>query len=250
MVKIHFIIHEVFEGPGAFNNWAITRGCEVSCTRIYNNEKLPQSIDTLDLLVVLGGPQCPTTKKTECSYFDSQSEIAFIKKCINTGKAVLGVCLGAQLIGEALGAPFEKSPNPEIGVFPIVKTEEGKQNEKFSHFPEEVTVGHWHNDMPGLTDNSKIIAFSDGCPRQIVEYSELVYGFQCHLEFNNESIESIISNSTEELKSLEGNKHIQNPKQLMAHDYQEMNNLLFIFLDKLTCQYMKNIKNELKTKHY
>ncbi|TJY37779.1 glutamine amidotransferase-related protein [Pontimicrobium aquaticum] len=163
---------------------------------------------------------------------------------LDTGKAVLGVCLGAQLIGEALGAPFEKSPNPEIGVFPIIKTEEGKQNEKFSHFPEKVLVGHWHNDMPGLTNNSKIIAFSDGCPRQIVEYSELVYGFQCHLEFNNESIEPLISHSTEALKLLEGKKYVQSSKQLLENDYKEMNNVLFIFLDKLTSQYAKTLKNK------
>ncbi len=48
------------------------------------------------------------------------------KKCIEANKAIIGVCLGAQLIGEALGAPYEHSPEKEIGSFPITLTEEGK----------------------------------------------------------------------------------------------------------------------------
>lgn len=53
--------------------------------------------------------------------------------------------------------------------------------------------------MPGLTPEAKIIAYSEGCPRQIIEYSKLVYGFQCHMEFNREVIELLIASS--EVKS-------------------------------------------------
>ncbi|MGG2091426.1 hypothetical protein AB1283_01510 [Bacillus sp. S13(2024)] len=126
---------------------------------------------------------------------DAAAEISVIKKCIESNKAIIGVCLGAQLIGEALGTPYEHSPEKEIGTFPITLTEEGKTNELFSHFATTSTVGHWHNDMPGLTKNSKVLAFSEGCARQIVEYSELVYGFQCHMEFTPELIELLIEHS-------------------------------------------------------
>jgi GMP synthase (glutamine-hydrolysing) len=60
-------------------------------------------------------------------------------------------------------------------------------------------VGHWHNDMPGLTPNAKIIAFSAGCPRQIIEYSKLVYGLQCHMELTSEVVELLIQHSEVEL---------------------------------------------------
>jgi GMP synthase (glutamine-hydrolysing) len=58
---------------------------------------------------------------------------------------------GAQLIGEALGARFAHSPEKEIGKFPIFMTAESEQNPLFSHFGNKLDVGHWHNDMPGLT---------------------------------------------------------------------------------------------------
>jgi len=235
MIRIHFIMHEAYEGPGAFEQWALKRGHKYSFSRVYLNEELPQNFDNIDLLIVLGGPQRPSTTKDECPHFDSRKEINVIRQFITKEKAVIGVCLGAQLIGEALGAGFEKSPFKEIGVYQISKTESGTSNEKFSHFPPRVVVGHWHNDMPGLTKNAKIIAKSDGCPRQIIEYSKLVYGFQCHLEFLPKQIELLINNSENDL--LSGGKYVQSAQDFRSNNYEEMNKLLYTFLDKLLQQY-------------
>lgn len=150
---------------------------------------------------------------------------------------MLGVCLGSQLIGEALGAKFEHSPEKEIGKFPIRLSQEGLGNDKFSHFGDSLEVGHWHNDMPGLTPEAKIIAYSEGCPRQIIEYSKLVYGFQCHMEFNREVIELLIASSDPSLDTLAHHKFVQQPDALRANDYSDMNEKLFVFLDKLSEAY-------------
>ncbi|MDK8642178.1 type 1 glutamine amidotransferase [Niallia taxi] len=238
-MHIHFIIHEIFEGPGAFLTWAETNGHEVSYSRVYEQEQLPDKIDGIDLLIILGGPQDPNTTKEMCQHFDSAAEISVIKKCIEANKAVVGVCLGAQLIGEALGASYENSPEKEIGAFPITITKEGRKNELFSHFNTTSTVGHWHNDMPGLTDESKILAFSEGCPRQIVEYSDLVYGFQCHMEFTKELIELLIQHSKQELDNHQNNRFVQSPEQLRKNDYTSMNNQLYSFLSKLNNLYQQ-----------
>ncbi|HHQ2899369.1 TPA: type 1 glutamine amidotransferase [Bacillus cereus] len=238
-MRIHFIIHEIFEGPGAFLTWAEMNGHEVSYSRVYEQEQLPYNIEDIDLLIVLGGPQDPSTTKEMCPHFDAAAEISVIKKCIEANKAIIGVCLGAQLIGEALGASYEHSPEKEVGAFPITLTEEGKTNELFSHFAATSTVGHWHNDMPGLTKNSKILAFSEGCPRQIVEYSELVYGFQCHMEFTPELIELLIQHSEQELEKYKENRFVQSPEQLRKNDYTTMNSQLYTFLDKLISLYQQ-----------
>ncbi|MCH5583719.1 type 1 glutamine amidotransferase [Shimazuella sp. AN120528] len=239
-LHIHFVIHELFEGPGAFQIWAETRGYSIGYSRVYAGEKLPLSIEGIDLLIVLGGPQSPSTTVEECPHFDAVSEIALINKCIKAGKAVLGVCLGAQLIGEALGAKYEHSPEKEIGCFPITLTEEGKRSCKFSHFGSPAVVGHWHNDMPGLTEECKVIAYSEACPRQIIEYQNLVYGFQCHLEFNHELMELLIENSVAELSKSSDHRFVQQPEQLRKNDYKVMNENLFIFLDKLVMDYTKS----------
>ena len=186
-----------------------------------------------DFLVIMGGPQSPETSTHQSPHFDSKKEIAFIKRAIEQNKILLGVCLGAQLIGEALGGHFERSPNREIGVYPVTLNDNGKEDLIFKTFPKTFKVGHWHGDMPGLTPDSKILATSRGCPRQIVRYAPKIYGFQCHFEFTAETIEGMINASEVELKKYKSLPYVENAQQLFSHNYSEMNELLFIFLDKL-----------------
>jgi len=96
--------------------------------------------------------------------------------------------------------------------------------------------------MPGLTLDSILIAYSEGCPRQIVEYSNLVYGFQCHMEFNKDVVEALIAHSEAELISLVSQKFVQNPGALRQNDYEQMNEKLFLFLDRLILDYMEQQK--------
>jgi len=235
-MRIHFIIHEEYEGPGALLNWVEQHNFEVSFSRVYLYEELPSQND-FDLLFVMGGPQSTYTTKNEVPYFDSNKEQKLIVDTIENNKAVIGICLGAQLVGEAMRSPVTKSPEKEIGVFPINLTNEGKQNILFNHFPNNVNVGHWHGEMPGLTSESKIIAESEVCPRQIIEYSKFVYGFQCHLEFTKESVEGLIANSLEELENSANEKYVQTKSEFLNYDFAEMNKLLFGFLDKLILEY-------------
>lgn len=232
-MKVHIVMHESFESPAAIETWAQKKGCDVTYTRLYKGDTFPEECD-FDFLVVMGGPQSPATTVEECSHFDAKKEIAFIQKSIEQNKILLGVCLGAQFIGEALGAHFDHSPNREIGVFPVSLTEDGKQDPIFSTFPEKFLVGHWHGDMPGLIPDSKVLAVSEGCPRQIVRYAPKIYGFQCHFEFTLDAIEAMIENNAHELEEYKNLPYIETVEQLRSHDYNEMNQFLFTFLDKIT----------------
>ncbi|MBH3403425.1 type 1 glutamine amidotransferase [Pseudomonas glycinae] len=236
-MNVHFVVHESFEAPGAYENWVRERGYEASYSRVYAGETLPRDADNIDLLVVLGGPQDPATTLEQCPHFNAAAECHLISQAINANKAVVGICLGSQLIGEALGAKFGHSPEKEIGKYAISLTAEGKANSKVAHFGDVLEVGHWHNDMPGLTDDAKILAMSEGCPRQIVEYSKLVYGFQCHMELTREVVELLIEASEPELNTLTDRRFVQQPAILRQHDWNEMNQKLFTFLDKLVIEY-------------
>ena len=94
-------------------------------------------------------------------------------------------------------------------------------------------VGHWHGDMPGLTQESSLLATSEGCPRQIVRYTSKVYGFQCHFEFTQDSIEGMIENCGYELEQYKGLPYIETAEQLRSHDYTSINKMLFMFLDTI-----------------
>ncbi|OCG23317.1 GMP synthase [Gilliamella sp. wkB108] len=243
-MHVHFIIHEDFELPGAYEQWAISHHHKISYSRVYLGESLPNNINNIDLLIVMGGPQSPSTTKQECSHFDSKAEQALILSTIKAGKVVIGVCLGSQLIGEALGASYAHSPEKEIGKFPITLTEMGRNHPLFSDFGDSLDVGHWHNDMPGLTKDAQIIAYSEGCPRQIIAYDDLVYGFQCHMELTPEVVELLIAHSQNDLSQAAKYRFVDTPDMLRIHDYTQMNQKLFTFLDKLSQHYLLGLKKE------
>ncbi|MBE8727936.1 type 1 glutamine amidotransferase [Flavobacterium hungaricum] len=238
-MNVHIIQHEDFEAPGAYLEWAVSRKHAVTFSKVYLGQPLPETVTNIDLLLIMGGPQSPDTTIEECPHFDAKAEIDLIQNAVKNNKAVIGVCLGSQLIGEALGASFENSPEKEIGVFPIQLTADGITDPKINHFGSELAVGHWHNDMPGLTAKSKILASSKGCPRQIISYSDLVYGFQCHMELNPEVAELLIAIDEEFLSTNTKHQFVQNPDTIRSFDFTEMNRKLFDFLDKLEAAYQE-----------
>jgi GMP synthase (glutamine-hydrolysing) len=88
--------------------------------------------------------------------------------------------------------------------------------------------------MPGLTPEAKILAVSAACPRQIIRYAPKIYAFQCHFEFTLEAIEGMIESNAYELEEYKGLPYIENAEQLRSHNYNEMNSLLFRFLDGIS----------------
>lgn len=225
-MRVHIIIHARFEKPGAIEPWAIKNGHTLTFTHTYRGEQLPD-ISEFDFLVIMGGPQSPLELD---KYPYLRDEIALTKLAVNQKKIVLGICLGAQIIGESLGAKTERSPNKEIGVFPIQLTDEGINDSIFSKLPTTFDVMHWHNDMPGVPAGSAILAYSEGCPRQIIRYNESVYGLQCHMEMTNELVKGMTEHCGDDLKP---GKYIQTTEELVSADQSKINEKIFFILDQL-----------------
>ena len=209
-MKLHFIQQDAWVEPGEYLGWAKRNGYQVSFTKCWLHEELPQKADA-DLLVVLGGFQCPATTKEECDYFDSAAEQELIRKYVEAGRAVVGVCLGAQLVGEALGAEYGHSPQKEIGPVRARLTPQGKEDPFLRGFSDVFDAGAWHNDMPGLTEDAVILAESDGCPRQIVRYGRYIYGFQTHMEFTHDIIEAGLKEVGGEIRAVNWSSWMKKP---------------------------------------
>lgn len=224
-MKILCITHADFETPGVIESWSKNKALPFTIKKPYKGEQLP-SVDSFDCLIIMGGPQSPL-KLDKFPYL--KDEILLIKDSIAQNKRILGFCLGAQLIGEALGATTEQSPEKEVGVYPITLTDAGIDDPLFKTLPKIFPVIHWHNDMPGLLEDSALLAFSEGCPRQIIRYSPLIYGFQCHLEIPLDGIQTMIEAVPEDLTP---SKFTQNQTTLLAQDYDSINLMMMDLLDK------------------
>jgi len=229
-MKILCLTHADFETPGIIEDWARERQYEFAICKPYlGQNSLEQS--AFDFLIVMGGPQSPLQLE-ESPYL--KNEIKLIQQAISDSKMVLGFCLGAQLIAEALGAKTEHSPEKEIGVFPVTLTAEGMQDPILEGFPKNFPVIHWHNDMPGETSHSVLLAKSEGCPKQILRYGPLVYGFQCHLEITKDGIQSLIAACPGDLKA---SRFTQSPAELLAQDYDTIHGYMKKILDRLTSNF-------------
>ena len=225
-MRIHCLIHASFEEAGYFATWAASKGFAMAYTHSYRDEPLP-TCDDFDFLLIMGGPQSPLQTK-EYPYLSTEMQL--IHQAIELDKYVVGVCLGAQLISQSLGADTEKSPHKEIGFFPIQLTAAGLRDPNLQGVTESLLVAHWHGDMPGLPAGCEVLAQSEGCPRQIIKYNQRVYGLQCHMELTPASVAALIENCPEDL---EAGKYVETATAMLEQDYATGQQYLDIFLENL-----------------
>lgn len=229
MMRLHYLQHVPFEHLGSIFTWANKPGCSVTSTQLYDYEDLPEQSD-FDWLVVMGGPM---NIYQEDEYPWLIPEKQFIRESIESGKVVIGVCLGAQLIADVIGGKVTRNPHLEIGWFPVKFNEEARSSPLFSFLPAEPMVFQWHGDtFSTLPEDAVCLAESDACPHQAFIYGDRVFGFQFHLESTQETIENLVDNCREEMVP---GTFVQTPDEVLSHpEYIEQDNQwMDMFLTKL-----------------
>jgi GMP synthase-like glutamine amidotransferase len=180
--------------------------------------------------VVMGGPMGVGDEST---YDWLAPEKAFIREAIGAGKTVVGVCLGAQLIAEVLGARVYRGPEKEIGWMPIQLTLGGRDSAVFGHLPPSIEVFHWHGDTFDLPAGATHLARSAVCEHQAFLWGERVLALQFHLESTPESVAAICRECADELVTA---PHIQEAGQMLAAGpevYARIGEALYGILDRL-----------------
>src|SRR3990172_9270172 len=110
-MRLHWLQHVAFEGLGSIEPWAAASGFTVSATRFHAGDPLP-SLAGIDWLVVMGGPMGVHDHGRHPWLTD---EKRLLEAALARGLRVLGICLGAQLVAEALGAAVRPHRVKEIG---------------------------------------------------------------------------------------------------------------------------------------
>jgi GMP synthase (glutamine-hydrolysing) len=194
-MRLHCIQHVPFEGPGLIADWARGGGHAMAGTRLYAGEALPDA-DAFDWLVVMGGPM---SVHDGDRYPWLASEKALVRDAIADGKAVLGICLGAQIIAEALGGRVYRAERKEIGWWPVYRVAAATETLAFMCFPIAIHAFHWHGETFDLPDGAVLLASSDACRNQAFTYGERVIGLQFHLEITRHGMDDLIANCADDL---------------------------------------------------
>jgi GMP synthase (glutamine-hydrolysing) len=105
-------------------------------------EALPETLDEVAGVVVMGGPQSVTE---DHAWLDA--ELAFLRGAVAADVPVFGVCLGAQLLAVAGGGEVTTRAVPEIAFVPQRRTEEGASDELTAGWPEGAATLLWHGDQ-------------------------------------------------------------------------------------------------------
>jgi len=228
-MRIHVLQHVPFEGPAGIGDWATRKGHPITTTPLFEHGRLPD-MEAFDWLVVMGGPM---GVRDEADYPWMANEKALIGTAIAAGKTMIGVCLGAQLIAEALGTRVYRNAHREIGWFPIELTDQGRTSDLFAFLPQRLQVFHWHGDTFDLPAGAVHLAYSEGCEHQAFLYADRVLGLQFHLESTPASVADLGANCVDEIVPGTYVQDAERMRTATGEDYARINQALFGILDRL-----------------
>lgn len=234
-MKIHLFQHVLYEGPAAVGDWAASRNHELAVTKMFEMPRLPD-INDVDMLILMGGPM---GVYDEDRYGWLKAEKAFLKTYLKGKGRAVGVCLGAQLIAEALGARVYPHTEKEIGWYPVEWNPAFQEHANLAFLSESPNVLHWHGDTFDLPEKAQNVGLSAACGRQGFWVDDHILALQFHLEMTPDSLQKLIANSADELSR--GGLYVQKREQMMnsGQPFDECNKILFRLLDWFTMRASK-----------
>lgn len=194
-MRLHVLQHVPFEGPGSIGDWARDRGHEVTVTRLWEGDPLPGA-GAFDRMVVMGGPM---SVHDEAALPWLAEEKRHLRGALERGARVLGICLGAQLVAEALGARVHPARAKEIGWFPVALTPAAAGVPALAGLPARWEVFHWHGETFDLPPGAVRLAGSEACPNQAFAHGANVLALQFHPEATRRSVEALVEHAGHEI---------------------------------------------------
>jgi GMP synthase (glutamine-hydrolysing) len=175
--------HVSHEGPGLIGETLDGAGLAFDVVRMDLGAALPDP-RSIAGLVVLGGPMGVHDGDAH-PWLPAEREL--IRAVVDSGRPVLGVCLGAQQLAAALDAEVTMGPVAEIGLGEVELTASGRRDPVFG--PEygglaetALPCVHWHQDTFSIPDGAVHLAATRHFPNQAFRMGEWTYGLQFHVE--------------------------------------------------------------------
>ena len=180
--------HVDCEHPGSLRQFLAEDGIEWDAVYLHRGDKIPR-FDNYDALWVMGGPM---------DVWDIEenpwliAEKAAIRHWVSVlGKPYLGLCLGHQLLADALGGTCGPQKIPEIGVLEVELTTEGKADALFTGTPDTQKCLQWHSvRVAQAPEGAIVLAKSDACPIQAMRVGSNAWSMQYHVEIEPDTVDN------------------------------------------------------------
>ena len=198
-MRVLAIVHEASAPAGVFADAARAHGAALEEWHISNGSSAPRDAGEYDAVISLGGAMHPDQ---ENSHPWLAQEKLLLRELLDSGTPLLGVCLGAQLLADAAGAPARRAEEPEIGWIEVQLTASGAHDPLLSPLRSGFSAFAWHSYICPLPPGATELARSAAC-LQAFRATERAWGIQFHAEVTCEDAEGWIEDFRSDPDALE-----------------------------------------------
>jgi GMP synthase (glutamine-hydrolysing) len=194
-MKVLAVTHGPSVGPGVFADAVRDAGHELAEWRVQLGGKAPEGADAV---IVFGGAMHPDEEERHGWL---KPELHWLDGLLVSGKPLLGICLGSQLVARAAGADVFRATEPEVGWLPVELTEAAASDPVAASLPRRFDAFQWHHYTHTLPAGAVELARSPVCT-QAFRLGD-AWGVQFHPEVRAEQVEAWVSEDPEDVSDVD-----------------------------------------------
>ena len=180
--------HVECEHPGSLRRFLARDGVHWDAVELDRGEAIPD-LDGYDALWVMGGPM--DVWDIEDNPWLVAEKAAIRQWVAELKKPFLGICLGHQLLADALGGTCGPQTPPEIGILDIELTEDGRNDRLMRGLPATQKCLQWHAvRVAQAPEGAAVLARSALSPIQAMRVNENAWSMQYHVEVEPDTVEN------------------------------------------------------------